>query len=67
MTEPEQGPISLDTERAAQLVDQAGSAIAGFASRVGFEAMKVVALARENAEDILAEAQNVKASGPRPE
>ncbi|GAC1333364.1 MAG: hypothetical protein NVS2B16_24660 [Chloroflexota bacterium] len=49
----------LDIARAEVIVDSVAQSIAGFASRVGFEIMRGAALAREEAEDILAEAQNI--------
>lgn len=50
---------SLDTARAEQAVDAAGRAVADFASQVWSRVMKGVALAREEAEDIVAEARSM--------
>lgn len=43
--------------RAEELLDQMGQTVSRFTARVGLEIMKGMALAREEAEDILAEAQ----------
>lgn len=48
--------------RAEEMVDSMGRAVAGFASRLGFEIMRGAALAREEAEDIWAEAQAIARS-----
>lgn len=54
-----------DMARAEEMVDSMGQAIAGFASRISLEVMRGVALAREEAEDIWAEAQSLAHSQQR--
>ena len=48
------------TERAEETLDQAGERLGVFAATVGQRLRKAVALAREEAEDILAEAQSLR-------
>ena len=59
MDEPSNLPDRLPTERAEELVDQMGRAITGWTGRAGFWVLKKAALAREEAEDIWAEAQDL--------
>lgn len=64
MAEPSsQAPESPEVARAEELVDRAGHAVGSWASRLGLEMMKTVALAREEAEDIWAEARSVNREG----
>jgi pyruvate/2-oxoglutarate dehydrogenase complex dihydrolipoamide acyltransferase (E2) component len=46
------------TERAEELVDRMGESVGRFASLAGLRILKVAALAREEAEDVWAEAQS---------
>jgi len=55
----------VELARAEEMVDSIGQAIGGFATRVGLEIMKGVALAREEAEDIWAEAESIAHSRPQ--
>ncbi|HEV2093187.1 MAG TPA: E3 binding domain-containing protein [Rubrobacter sp.] len=48
------------TERAEELVDRMGEGIGYFASLTGLRLLKVAALAREEAEDMWAEAQSLR-------
>ena len=48
------------TERAEETLDQAGERLGVFAAAVSHQVRKYVALAREEAEDILAEAQTLR-------
>ena len=55
------------TAKAEQLVDQMGQRISQYTSMVGLQIQKAVARAREEAEDIWAEAQNMRRqNGPKP-
>ena len=49
--------LSPEAARAEEVVDAAGRKIAGFVERLQVEVMRSVALAREEAEDIVAEAR----------
>jgi len=49
---------SPETARAEEVVDAASRVISSFASRVWNEVAKTVALAREEAEDMVAEARS---------
>lgn len=49
--------LQPEMARAEELLDQMGQTIGRFTAQVGLEIMKGVALAREEAEDILAEAR----------
>ncbi len=48
------------TERAEELVDRLGESVGHFASLAGLRLLKVAALAREEAEDVWAEAQTLR-------
>ena len=48
------------TERAEETLDQVGERLGVFAAAVGHRLRKAAALAREEAEDILAEAQSIR-------
>lgn len=48
------------TERAEETLDQIGERLGAFAALVGHRLRKAAALAREEAEDILAEAQSLR-------
>jgi pyruvate/2-oxoglutarate dehydrogenase complex dihydrolipoamide acyltransferase (E2) component len=50
------------TERAEELVDRMGESVGRFASFAGLRLLKVAALAREEAEDMWAEAQSLRRS-----
>jgi hypothetical protein len=52
-------PGAAELARAEELVDFAVHRLAGFTSRLSREVLKQTALAREEAEDIWAEAQSV--------
>jgi hypothetical protein len=55
------------TAKAEQLVDQWGQRISQYTSIAGLQIQKAVARAREEAEDIWAEAQNIRRqNGPKP-
>lgn len=58
-TSDEAGP-SPDYTRAEEMVDQMGQAIGIYASRLGRRILKGIALAREEAEDIWAEAEALR-------
>ena len=61
MTEDQGGrPRRPATERAEELVDRMGESLGHFASLAGLRLLKVAALAREEAEDVWAEAQSVR-------
>src|SRR5579872_4409058 len=47
------------TERAEELLDRAGERVGAFASTAGYQMRRWLARAREEAEDILAEARSV--------
>jgi hypothetical protein len=58
MDEPQdEGKPSPDYARAEEMVDQMGQAIGVYATKLGHRILKGIALAREEAEDIWAEAQ----------
>jgi hypothetical protein len=55
------------TERAGELLDRAGEQVGRFAAVAGHEMRRFIARAREEAEDIWAEAQNKRqGGGPTP-
>jgi hypothetical protein len=56
-------PASAEMQRAEELVDQIGHNIGRWISRGGFQLLKGVARAREEAEDIWAEAQDLSRRG----
>ena len=57
MDEPaDEAKPSPDYTRAEEMVDQMGQAIGVYATRLGHRLLKGIALAREEAEDIWAEA-----------
>ncbi|SRR5579883_2660585 len=56
----EVGPAQPPLERAEQLVDIAGHYLRQWSARSGLEIQRVTARMREGAEDILAEAQNLR-------
>lgn len=66
---PAAGPAGASTqaatERAERLLDDMGERIGGLASITGPVIQKFVALAREEAEDIWAEAQHIRRSNSR--
>lgn len=53
---------SPETARAEEAVDAAGRAVMGFMERIRAQVMRNVALAREEAEDIVAEARSMSQS-----
>lgn len=56
------------TERAEELLDRAGEQVGRFAAVAGHEMRRFIARAREEAEDIWAEAQNKRqGGGPTPQ
>jgi len=55
-------PDHLETQRAEEMVDQFTQTVAGYASKIGLQILKGAALAREEAEDIWAEAQSMRRS-----
>ncbi len=52
----------LETQRAEEMLDRMTQTVGGFASRIGLQILKGAALAREEAEDIWAEAQSRRRS-----
>lgn len=61
MTEDQDGSSRRPaTERAEELVDRLGESVGQFASLAGLRLLRVAALAREEAEDVWAEAQSVR-------
>jgi hypothetical protein len=60
---PGEAPSGAATERAEQLLDGMGESVGRFAAMAGWRIRKAAALAREEAEDIWAEAQQVRSGG----
>ena len=61
MTEDQGGrPSRAATARAEELVDRLGESVGHLASLAGWRILKVAALAREEAEDVWAEAQSLR-------
>jgi hypothetical protein len=61
MNEPRsEHPQETPTERAEVLVDQWGERVGRFLSSAGYQLRKAAARAREEAEDIWAEAQTIR-------
>ena len=56
-------PQDTPTARAEVLVDQWGERVGKFLSSAGYQLRKAAARAREEAEDILAEAQTIRHNG----
>jgi len=54
-------------ERAEELADRLGEQIGHYASVVGYNVLRFFARAREEAEDIWAEAQSIRRGGKPPE
>lgn len=54
------GSTGPETARAEEMLDQMGQAVGRFVTQAGLRILKGVALAREEAEDILAEAQSLR-------
>ena len=62
MTEDQGGrPSRPATERAEELVDRVGESFGHLASLAGLRMLKIAAFVREEAEDVWAEAQSVRA------
>lgn len=59
---PEERPGSAPTERAEVLVDQLGARLGQWFTAANHQVRKMTALAREEAEDIWAEAQSIRRS-----
>ena len=59
----EKGKLAM--ERSEELVDRMARRLSHYASLVGFQVQKAAALAREEAEDIWAEAQNIRQENSR--
>ena len=57
--QPQKPPV----ERAEEMVDRAGEQVGRYAGRAGYELRRFIARAREEAEDIWAEAQSKRQSG----
>ena len=57
-------PANPAAERAGAMLDQAGERLGNLASEVSLRARKALALAREEAEDMLAEAQAIRRGQP---
>lgn len=53
-------PLPPEQARAEELLDQAGQTVGQWVARLSAEVVRGVALAREEAEDIVAEAQNIR-------
>lgn len=58
--ERNEGPERSRMERAEELLDQAGQTAGFFVSTLGFRMARFASLAREEAEDVWAEARNVR-------
>ena len=59
-THPAGGELNrIDTERAEELVDRMGQTLGDLASRLSLQILRGVARAREEAEDMWAEAQAI--------
>ena len=64
MNEPQkEHPQETPTERAEVLVDQWGERVGRFLSSAGYQLRRAAARAREEAEDIWAEAQTIRHNG----
>ncbi len=57
------GPYQPASQRAEVMVDRMGQRLASFAAMTGLQMQRAVALLREEAEDIWAEAQNIRDQG----
>ncbi|CAA9587019.1 MAG: hypothetical protein AVDCRST_MAG19-5007 [uncultured Thermomicrobiales bacterium] len=57
-------PDSAATERAEEMLDRAGERVGRFASLLGQRVRRAAALAREEAEDMWAEAQSMRRQDP---
>lgn len=65
MLEPQdERPDPAATERAEEMLDRAGEQVGRFASLLSLRLRQVVALAREEAEDMWAEAQSMRRQDP---
>ena len=53
-------PSRAATERAEEMVDRMGEQVGHFASLLGLRVRRMAALAREEAEDMWAEAQSIR-------
>ena len=61
MREPHDArPAPAATERAEEMLDRAGEQVGRFAALLGLRARQAAALAREEAEDVWAEAQSMR-------
>jgi hypothetical protein len=60
---PDETSSQQTMERAEEMVDQMGERIGHYATLVGHGLLKLAARAREEAEDIWAEAQNIRRGG----
>jgi hypothetical protein len=63
--QPEQknGPYQPANQRAEVMVDRMGQRLGSFAANAGLQMQKALALLREEAEDIWAEAQSIRDQG----
>lgn len=67
-TERTEEVYQLATAKAEQMVDQVGQRISQYTTTAGLQLQRVVARAREEAEDMWAEAQNMRhQNGPKPQ
>lgn len=57
---PDETPERPATERAEEVVDRLAQGIGRFAALASLRVLKVAALVREEAEDMWAEAQNIR-------
>lgn len=57
-------PVNPAAERAGAMLDGAGERLGKLASEISLRARKAAALAREEAEDMLAEAQSIRRGQP---
>ena len=62
-TQDEQ-PRPAATERAEEMLDRTGERVGRFASLLGLRVRRAAALAREEVEDLWAEAQILRRQGP---
>lgn len=61
ITEPEEErPSAPATERAEQMLDRVGERVGRYASLAGLRLRRMAAVAREEAEDVWAEAESVR-------
>jgi len=61
MPEPEEErPSAAATERAEEMLDRVGQRVGRYASLAGLRLRRMAAVAREEAEDIWAEAESVR-------